>query len=71
MLHNVCSQKDYVCFDFVRRHHQVIRYRRGVAVIKDNFHTVCSWVQFANRDNWKYDLFLGNFLKYSELLSKH
>ena len=52
-------QKDYVCFDFVRRHHNVIRYRRGVAVIKDDFHTVCSWVQFPNKEAWKYDLFLA------------
>lgn len=53
------SQKDYVCFDFVPRHHNVIRYRRGLAVIKDDFSTVCSWVQFPNREEWKYDLFLG------------
>ncbi|OAD53054.1 hypothetical protein WN48_10856 [Eufriesea mexicana] len=51
-------QKDYVCFDFVPRHHNVIRYRRGIAVIKDDFHTVCSWVQFPNKEDWKYDLFL-------------
>lgn len=52
------SQKDYVCFDFVPQHHNVIRYRRGIAVIKDNFHTVCSWVQFKNKEKWRYDLFL-------------
>nr|XP_012225943.1 PREDICTED: uncharacterized protein LOC105674304 [Linepithema humile] len=52
-------QKDYVCFEFVRRHHNVIRYRRGIAVIKDNFHTVCSWVQFPNKEKWKYDLYLA------------
>ncbi|XP_012271106.1 uncharacterized protein LOC105694740 [Orussus abietinus] len=52
-------QKDYVCFDFVPQHHNVIRYRRGMAVIKDDFFTVCSWVQFPNKDNWKYDLFLA------------
>lgn len=51
-------QKDYVCFDFVPRHHSVIRFRRGLAVIKDDFHTVCSWVQFPNKENWKYNLFL-------------
>lgn len=28
-------------------------------MIKDNFHTVCSWIQFANREEWIYDLFLG------------
>ncbi|KAJ4450132.1 hypothetical protein ANN_01539 [Periplaneta americana] len=52
-------QKDYVCFDFVPQHHNIIRYRRGVAVIKDNFHTVCSWVQFKNKEAWKYDLYLA------------
>ncbi|KAH0953590.1 hypothetical protein HN011_012544 [Eciton burchellii] len=52
-------QKDYVCFDFIRRHHNIIRYRRGMAVIKDDFHTVCSWVQFPNRESWKFDLFLA------------
>jgi hypothetical protein len=48
-----------VCFDFVPQHHNIIRYRRGIAVIKDDFHTVCSWVQFKNKEAWKYDLFLG------------
>lgn len=57
----IFSQKDYVCFDFVPRHHNVIRFRRGLAVIKDDFSTVCSWVQFPNKEEWKYDLFLGNF----------
>ncbi|XP_012252118.2 uncharacterized protein LOC105683797 [Athalia rosae] len=52
-------QKDYVCFDFVPQHHNIIRYRRGIAVIKDDFHTVCSWVQFPNKEAWKYDLFLA------------
>ncbi|XP_001600095.2 uncharacterized protein LOC100115344 [Nasonia vitripennis] len=52
-------QKDYVCFDFIPQHHNIIRYRRGLAVIKDNFHTVCSWVQFQNKVEWKYDLFLA------------
>lgn len=51
-------QKDYVCFDFVPRHHGIIRYRKGVAVINDDFATVCSWVQFSNAVKWKYDLFL-------------
>lgn len=58
------SQKDYVCFDFVPRHHNVIRFRRGLAVIKDDFSTVCSWVQFPNREEWKYDLFLCKLSRY-------
>ncbi|XP_044739169.1 uncharacterized protein LOC123300633 [Chrysoperla carnea] len=52
-------QKDFVCFDFVPQHHNIIRYRKGIAVIKDDFHTVCSWVQFPNKQKWKYDLFLA------------
>lgn len=52
-------QKDYVCFDFMSRHHNIIRYRRGLAVIIDDFSTVCSWVQFPNKEAWKYDLFLA------------
>lgn len=52
-------QKDYICFDFVPQHHNIIRYRKGIAVIKDDFHTVCSWVQFKNNVAWKYDLFLA------------
>ncbi|KAF2892109.1 hypothetical protein ILUMI_14064, partial [Ignelater luminosus] len=51
-------QNDYVCFDFVPRHHNVIRYRKGRAVITDDFHTVCSSIQFPNREKWKYDLYL-------------
>lgn len=52
-------QKDYICFDFKPRHHNVIRYRKGLAVIKDDFSHVCSWVQFKNKDQWRYDLFLS------------
>lgn len=55
------SQKDYVCFDFVPRHHNIIRYRKGLAVIKDDFSHVCSWVQFPNKEEWRYDLYLGRF----------
>ncbi|CAH1098743.1 unnamed protein product [Psylliodes chrysocephalus] len=51
-------QKDFICFDFVPQHHNIIRYRRGIAVIKDDFSTVCSWVQFQNKGKWKYDLYL-------------
>lgn len=53
------SQKDYICFDFVPRHHNIIRYRKSLALINDDFATVCSWVQFKNLDAWKYDLMLG------------
>ena len=50
---------DYQCFDFLPRHHNVIRFRKGVAMIMNDFHTVCSWVQFKNDVEWKYDLMLS------------
>nr|CAG4636869.1 EOG090X03AK [Ceriodaphnia reticulata] len=52
-------QKDYICFDIVPRHHNIIRYRKGLAMIKDDFHTVCSWTQFPAQNAWKYDLLLA------------
>ncbi|CAL8093357.1 unnamed protein product [Orchesella dallaii] len=52
-------QKDFICFDFVPRHHNIIRYRKSLALINDDFATVCSWVQFKNLDAWKYDLMLA------------
>ncbi len=55
------SQVDYQCFDFLPRHHNVIRFRKGVAMIMNDFHTVCSWVQFKNDVEWKYDLMLSNW----------
>ncbi|KAK9732321.1 hypothetical protein QE152_g12948 [Popillia japonica] len=52
-------QKDFICFDFVPRHHNIIRYRKGLPVIIDDYSTVCSWVQFKNRIKWNYNLFLS------------
>lgn len=58
------SQVDYQCFDFVPRHHNVIRFRKGVAMIMNDFQTVCSWVQFKNDAAWKYDLMLSKYELY-------
>ena len=52
------SQVDYQCFDFLPRHHNIIRFRKGIAMIKNDFHTVCSWERFKNDVKWKYDLML-------------
>lgn len=52
-------QKDFICYDFVPRHHNIIRYRRAKAMITDEFSTVCSWIMFPNKPNWKYDLFIA------------
>lgn len=52
-------QKDFVCFDFVPRHHNVIRYRKGQAMIGDSFSTVCAWTMFSDHEEWKYDIMLA------------
>jgi len=51
-------QVDYQCVDFVPRHHNIIRFRKGVVFAKNNFNTVCSWVQFPNDAAWKYDIMI-------------
>jgi len=51
-------QVDYQCFDYVPRHHNIIRFRKGVVFAKNDFHTVCSWVQFPNDEAWKYDVMI-------------
>lgn len=58
-LNSFFSRNDNVCFDFLPRHHNIIRYRRGLFVVKDDFNTVCSSELFPNREELKYDLFLG------------
>ncbi|XP_068208102.1 uncharacterized protein udt [Palaemon carinicauda] len=52
-------QKDYVCFEFVPRHHSIIRFRTGQAMIREDFATVCSWIQFESGREWNYDLMLA------------
>jgi len=51
-------QVDYQCIDFVPRHHNIIRFRRGVVFAKNEFNTVCSWVQFPNDAAWRYDIMI-------------
>jgi len=51
-------QVDYQCFDFVPRHQNIIRSRKGIVFAKNDFHTVCSWVQFPNDVSWKYDVMI-------------
>lgn len=52
-------QRDYVCLQFVKRNHGVLRYRKGQAVVSDNFATVCSWNAFENQENWIYDIMIA------------
>lgn len=59
------SQKDYVCFEFVPRHHNIIRFRKGLEMIREDFSTVCSYIQFKSGREWNYDLMLGEGLLHS------
>ncbi|GAB6031676.1 hypothetical protein CHUAL_009430 [Chamberlinius hualienensis] len=52
-------QKDYICFDFVPRHQNIIRFRQGTVTWKNEFHTVCSWITFPGKKAWKYDLMIA------------
>jgi len=51
-------QVDYQCFEYLPRHHNVIRFRKGLVMILDDFHTVCSWIKFPNKEAWKYDVMI-------------
>lgn len=51
-------QKDYVCFEFLPRHHSVIRYRKGQAMSHEAFATVCSWTMFDDEVEWMYSIML-------------
>ena len=35
------------------------RFRKGVVFAKNDFNTVCSWVQFPNDAAWKYDIMIS------------
>ena len=35
------------------------RFRTGQAMILNDFHTVCAWEKFPNKEAWKYDLMLS------------
>ncbi|XP_015930665.1 uncharacterized protein [Parasteatoda tepidariorum] len=51
-------QKDFMCFDFLPRHHNIIRYRKGKSMMVDDFSTVCSWTMFPNKQQWRYDILI-------------
>uniref|UniRef100_T1J8A6 Uncharacterized protein n=1 Tax=Strigamia maritima TaxID=126957 RepID=T1J8A6_STRMM len=51
-------QKDYICYEFLARHHNIIRFRKGNAMWINRFHTVCSWVSFPNKIDWTYNIMI-------------
>ena len=38
---------------------EMFRFRKGVVFAKNDFNTVCSWVQFPNDAAWKYDIMIS------------
>ncbi|XP_076035609.1 protein undicht isoform X2 [Oratosquilla oratoria] len=52
-------QTDFVCFEFVPRHHNIIRFRKGQEMIKEDFSTVCSYIKFKSQREWSYNLMLA------------
>ncbi|GAV08389.1 hypothetical protein RvY_18087-4 [Ramazzottius varieornatus] len=49
----------YVCWHFLPRHHNIIRYRVGLAFATKDFRQVCSWSSFLQSRDWKYDLLIA------------
>ncbi|XP_047491560.1 uncharacterized protein LOC125040845 [Penaeus chinensis] len=52
-------QTEYVCWEFVPRHHNIIRYRRSWAVIYSDFQ-VCDYANFRSGREWKYDTLIAD-----------
>lgn len=52
-------QKDYVCYQFLKKEFGILRYRKGQAVVSDNFASVCTWNMFDNQENWIYDIMVA------------
>lgn len=69
--HTFGCATDYVCYEFLPRHHNIIRYRRGKELTKPQFHTVCAWHQFENQQShqknsdgsWLYGIMIAKELK--------
>lgn len=55
---------DYVCYEFVPRHHNIIRYKRSRALIEDNFDTLCSPSRFPKKDG-QYDIIVCKAIIFS------
>ena len=70
----MCSEEDFVCFDFLPRHHSIIRFRMGrpfrrLQKEEDEqggnylvmmFRRACHWSSFTlNQVNWTYNIFIS------------
>ena len=51
----------YVCYHFLPRHHNIIRYRAGIAFATKDFRLVCSWSSFFQTRDWKFDILIGTY----------
>ena len=70
----MCSEEDFVCFDFMPRHHSLIRFRMGRPYRRMDkeeselganymvmmFRRACHWSSFTlNQVNWTYNIFIS------------
>ncbi|CAL4068865.1 unnamed protein product, partial [Meganyctiphanes norvegica] len=51
-------QTEYVCWEFLPRHHNIIRYRKTPEMINNHFE-VCDYSQFRSGRKWNYDLLIA------------
>ncbi|XP_050692981.1 uncharacterized protein LOC126983871 isoform X2 [Eriocheir sinensis] len=52
-------QTEYVCWELVPRHHNIIRYRLSWALIYSDFQ-VCDYANFRSGREWKYDTLIAD-----------
>ncbi|XP_014670887.1 PREDICTED: uncharacterized protein LOC106811698 [Priapulus caudatus] len=52
-------QLDYMCFDILERHHNVIQFRQGRLFPNSDFRAVCAWSAFDNDAHWRYSILVN------------
>ena len=52
------SQTEFICWDTVPRHQNIIRYRTSKTMIQNTFE-VCDYGNFDHPPHWKYDTLIG------------
>ncbi|KAK3855591.1 hypothetical protein Pcinc_038019 [Petrolisthes cinctipes] len=52
-------QTEYVCWEFLPRHHNIVRYRISRALLYSDFQ-VCDYSNFRSGQSWKYDTLIAD-----------
>ena len=63
------SQTEFLCFDFLPRHQNIVRYRKSRPMIRKTFE-VCDYGNFYQKRHWKYDTLIGKNI-FTQLPNKH